>query len=105
MTRRSQVRSMAGVRRQLGALSRRSSPTSAGTDPMSWMVTPERPTSIPGFEPGAFTAVPVAAATVAGLVLVMQSTGLPEYLDERTVGTGTAFHLRFDISDEEVPPP
>ena len=106
MTRRPQVRSMAGVRRQLAPCRAGPSPTSAGTDAMSWMAASERPTSILGFKPGAFAAVvPAAAATVAGLVVVMGSTGLPEHFEEPTVGNGSAFHLRFDVSDGEVPPP
>jgi hypothetical protein len=66
---------------------------------MSWVATSERPTLILGFKPAAFAAVVLAAAvTVAGLVLVMQSTGLPEYVDELTVENGTDFHLQISVS-------
>lgn len=66
------------------------------------MATSERPTLILGFKPGAFAAVVLGVAvTVAGLVLVLQSTGLPEYVDELTVENGTAFDLRVEVSDEE----
>jgi hypothetical protein len=66
---------------------------------MSWVATSERPTLILGFRPGAFVAVVLAAAaTMAGLVLVMQSTGLPEYADELTVENGTDFHLQINVS-------
>lgn len=69
---------------------------------MSWVVISPRPTLILGFKPGAFAAVVLAAAvTVAGLVLVMQSTGLPEYVDELTVENGTDFHLQIDVSGGE----
>lgn len=69
---------------------------------MSWVATSERPTLILGFKPGAFVAVVLGVAvTVAGMVLVMQSTGLPEYVDELTVENGTAFNLRVEVSDGE----
>lgn len=69
---------------------------------MSWVATSERPTVIRGFKPGAFAAVVLGvAATVAGLVLLMQSTGLPENVDELTVENGTDFNLRVEVSDEE----
>jgi hypothetical protein len=78
------------------------SPASVGTDPVSWVATSERPTLILGFNPGAFAAVSLAAAaTVAGLVFVMQSTSLPEYVDELTVENGTDFHLRIEVSGGE----
>lgn len=55
-----------------------------------------------GFKPGAFVAVVLGVAvTVAGMVLVLQSTGLPEYVDEVTVENGTAFNLRVEVSDGE----
>lgn len=69
---------------------------------MSWVATSERPTLILGFKPGAFVAVVLGVAvTVAGMVLVLQSTGLPEYVDEVTVENGTAFNLRVEVSDGE----
>lgn len=69
---------------------------------MSWVATSERPTLILGFKPGAFVAVVLGVAVaVAGLVLVLQATGLPEYVDELTVENGTAFNLRVEVSDGE----
>lgn len=62
----------------------------------------ERPKLILGFKPGAVVAVVfAAAATVAGLWLVMQSTALPEHVEELTVENGTDFHLRVEVSDGE----
>jgi hypothetical protein len=55
-----------------------------------------------GFKPGAFAGVVLAAAaTVAGLVFVMQSTALPDHVDELTFENGTDFHLRIEVSDGE----
>lgn len=71
---------------------------------MSWVVaTSERgPRLILGFKPGAFAGVVlVAVATVAGLLLVIQSMGVPEYVDELTVENGTDFHLRIEVSGGE----
>lgn len=62
----------------------------------------ERSKLVLGFKPGAFAAVVfAAAATVAGLWLVMQSTALPEHVEEITVENGTDFHLRVEVSDGE----
>lgn len=67
---------------------------------MSWVATSKRPTLILGFKPGALAAVVLAAVVgVVGLVLVMQATRLPEYVDELTVDNGTDFHLRIEVSD------
>lgn len=69
---------------------------------MSWVATSERPRLILGFKPGAFAVgVLAAAAAVAGLVFVMQSTGVPEYVDELTVENGTDYHLRIEVSGGE----
>lgn len=69
---------------------------------MSRVATDERPSLILGFKPGYLAAVVLAAAAaVAGLVLVMQSTGLPQYVDELTVENGTDFHLRIEVSGGE----
>jgi hypothetical protein len=98
-----QVSSMAGVRRcSLVPCRVAFSPPYVGMDAMSWVAISQRPTLVLGFKPVAFAGVVLAAATtVAGLVLVMQSTGLPEYVDELTVENGTDFHLRIDVSDGE----
>lgn len=77
------------------------SPSRVTTVPVSWAATSERPALILGFKPRAFAvAVLATAATVAGLVVVVQSMGLPEYVDELTVENRSAFHLRVDVSDE-----
>jgi hypothetical protein len=67
---------------------------------MSWVATSERPRLILGSKPGVFVGVVLAvAATVAGLILVMQSMTLPEHVDELAVENGTDFHLRIEVSD------
>ena len=69
---------------------------------MSWVATSERPRLILGFKPGAFAlGVVAAAAAVAGLVFVMQSTGVPENVDELTIENGTDYHLNIEVSDAE----
>lgn len=69
---------------------------------MSLAATSERPRLLLGFKPGALVAVVLTvAATVAGLILVLQLTGFPEYVDELTVENVTDFHLRIDVSDDE----
>jgi hypothetical protein len=73
---------------------------SVEANPMSWVATSERPRLILGFKPGALVAVALAAAAaLAGLVLVMQATTLPAYVEELTVENGTDFHLRIEMSD------
>lgn len=69
---------------------------------MSWVATSERPRLLLGFKPGAFAGVVLAAAaTVAGLVFVMQSTAPPEHVDELIFENGTDFHLKIEVSDQE----
>jgi len=73
---------------------------SLGPSAVSRVATSARSRLILGFKPGALAGIVLAAAaTVAGLVLVIQSTDLPEYVDQLAVENGTDFHLRIEVSD------